>query len=163
MKKGLLMLYTGNQTGTAAMALGQVFRAMGRGFRICFIQFNENSSDLDQIFCSAPYKDIIEFHPYGKKSIDCDAVTNNAASPTQAWQLAQKVIASGEFRIVVLEGILDLLESNGLDKHSVVAFLSARPVDLHVIATGSVAPESLIKAADLVTEVLETDQHRDNS
>ena len=89
-------------------------------------------------FCSDPYKKLLEFHPFGKKTIDCDAVTKNAASPTQAWELAQKAIASGEFRIVVLEGITDLLKSNRLDEDSVVFFLSDRPADLHIIATGRV-------------------------
>ncbi len=158
MKKGLLMLYTGSQTGTTAMALGQVFRAIGRGFRICFIQFNEDSSAFERTFRWDPYKKMLELHPFGKKSTDCDA-----AAPTRAWELAQKAIASGEFRMVVLEGIIDLLKSDRLDEDSVKDFLGTRPADLHIIATGSDAPESLIDVADLVTEVLETDQHRDNS
>ena len=70
MKKGLLMLYTGSQAGTTAMALGQVFRAIGRGFRICFIQFYENPSACEHTFHSDSYKRMVEFHPFGKKSID---------------------------------------------------------------------------------------------
>jgi cob(I)alamin adenosyltransferase len=163
MKKGLLMLYTGSQTGTAAVALGQAFRAIGRGLKVCFIRFSENSSAFDGLFRSDPYKDLVEFHSFGKKAIDSDAVMTSAASLTQGWELAQEAITSGEFRMVVLEGLADLLKSNRLDEHSVVGFLTDRPTDLHVIATGGDAPESLIDVADLVTEVLETDRHRDNS
>ena len=163
MQKGLLMLYTGSQTGAAAMALGQVFRAIGRGFRTCFIRFNKNPSAFEHTFGTDPYKKMVEFHPFDKKSTNYDAVIKNAESPTQAWELAQKAIDSGEFRMVVLEGIIDLLKSNRLDEHSVVAFLSARPADLHIIATGRDAPEPLTDVADLVTDVLETLQHRDNS
>jgi cob(I)alamin adenosyltransferase len=162
MKKGLLMLYTGSPTGAAAMALGQAFRAVGRGFRICFIRFGGDPSAFERVFHSDPYREMVEFHQFDKKSIDSEAVTTNAAGPTHAWELARKAIASGEFRMVVLEGIIDLLKSNSLDEGSVEVFLSARPADLHVIATGLDAPKSLIDAADLVTEVLETDQHRAN-
>jgi cob(I)alamin adenosyltransferase len=158
MKKGLLMLYTGSQTATTAMALGQVFRSIGRGFRICYLQFNEDSSAFERTFRWDPYKKMLELHPFGKKSTDSDA-----AAPTRTWELAQKAIASGEFRMVVLEGIIDLLKSDRLDEDSVKNFLGTRPADLHIIATGSDAPESLIDVADLVTEILETDQHRDNS
>jgi len=162
MKKGLLMLYTGCQTGAAAMALGQVFRAVGRGFRTCFIRFGENPSAFERVFHSDPYRTMVEFHQFGKKSLDREAVKTNPAGPTQAWELARKAIGSGKFRMLVLEGMTDLLKSNSLDEGSVEDFLSARPPDLHVIATGLEAPESLIEAADLVTEVLETARRRVN-
>jgi cob(I)alamin adenosyltransferase len=162
MKKGLLMLYTGSQTGTTAVVLGQVFRAIGRGFRICFIQFYAKPSASEQIFRSEYYKKLVEFHRLGEESIESGSLTKNTASSAQAWELAQKAIASGEFRIVVLEGIADLLKSNRLDEDSVMDFLRTRPAYMHIIATGSDAPESLIDVADLVTEVLETDRHRDS-
>jgi len=156
MKKGLLMLYTGSQTGTTAMALGQVFRAIGRGFRVCFIQFHENPSASDHVFQSESYGNLLEFHPLGKRSIEPEGMTKSASSPAQAWELAQKAIALGDFGIVVLEGITDLLISNRLDQHSILDFLRTRPADKHIIATGRDAPESFIDVADLVTEVLET-------
>ena len=91
---------------------------------------------LASTFYSDSYKRMVELHPFGKKSIDCDAVIKNAAATRQAWESAQKAIASREFRIVVLEGITDLLKVNRLDESSVVGFLSLRPADLHIIATG---------------------------
>ena len=45
--------------------------------------------------------------------------------------------------MVVLEGIIDLLRSDRLDEDSVKDFLGTRPADLHIIATGSVAPRIL--------------------
>ncbi len=163
MKKGLLMLYTGSQTGTTAMALGQVFRAIGRGFRICFIQFYAKPSGSEQVFRSESYKKLVEFHLVGEKSIESGSLTKNTASSAQAWELTQKAIASGEFRIVVLEGIADLLKSNRLDEDSVMDFLRTRPAYMHIIATGNDAPKSLIDLADLVTQVLVTDRHPDNT
>jgi cob(I)alamin adenosyltransferase len=39
MKKGLLIVNTGDGKGKSTAAFGMVFRAWGRNFRICVIQF----------------------------------------------------------------------------------------------------------------------------
>ena len=55
------------------------------------------------------------------------------------------MILLDEINIVLRYGYIDLTE--------VVTFLSRRPYDLHVIATGRNAKPELIEAADLVTEM----------
>ena len=157
MKKGLLMLYTGNQTGTTVMALGQTLRAIGRGFRICYIQFCENPSACESFHVDT-YDELLEFHQFEKNPTDQDSKMKNLASSTHSWNMAQKAIISEEFRLVVLEGIAELLESGTLNKESVVDFLRACPAGTNIILTGRAAPGSLIEAADLVTEVRETCQ-----
>jgi len=154
MKKGLLMLYTGNQAGTTAMALGQTLRAIGRGFRICYIQFCENPSACES-FRVDTCNEFIEFHQFEKNSTDPDSEMKNPASSAHSWNLAQKAIISEEFRLVVLEGMTGLLESGTLNKESIVDFLRTCPAGTNIILTGRAAPGSLIEAADLVTEVRE--------
>ena len=70
--------------------------------------------------------------------------------------MAQEAILSGEFRIVVLEGMTEVLESGVLNGESVVIFLTGRSVDTNLIVTGRDAPPYLMDSADLVTEVRET-------
>jgi cob(I)alamin adenosyltransferase len=154
MKKGLLMLYIGNQAGTTEMALGQTLRAIGRGFRICYIQFSENPSARES-FRANPYNELLEFQPFEKNSADSDPERENPASSAHPWNLAQKAIISEEFRLVVLEGITGLLENGNLNRESVVDFLRACPASTNIILTGCDAPKYLIEAADLVTEVRE--------
>ncbi len=155
MKSGLLMLYVGSQAGTTAMALGQTMRAMGRGFRICYIQFCENRAVCDT-FRVNPYKELLEFHPFQENSTDSDPKRDNEASSVRSWNIAQKAITSGEFRIVVLEGMAEVLESGALNVESVVNFLTGGSVDTSIIVTGREAPPYLMDSADLVTEVCET-------
>ena len=157
MKKGLLMLYIGNQAGTTAMALGQTLRSIGRGFRTCYIQFCDNPSACES-FRVDMYNEFLEFHQFEKNPTDPDPEMKNLTSPTHSWNLAHKAIISEEFRLVVLEGITEVLESGTLNKESVVDFLRACPAGTNIILTGRDAPGSLIEAADLVTEVRETCQ-----
>ena len=53
----------------------------------------------------------------------------------------------------------DLENTAMVDEAEVVDFLSARSDTLHLVATGRDAPQSLIEAADLVTEMKETKHH----
>jgi len=57
------------------------------------------------------------------------------------------------YRLVLLDEINIALRYDYLPVAEVVAVLRARRPDLHVIVTGRNAPEELIAAADLVTEM----------
>ena len=155
MKSGLLMLYVGSRSGTAAMALGQTMRAIGRRFRICYIQFCQNTS-LSETFRVNRYKELLEFHPFQKTLTDFDPERENGESLARSWNMAQKAIVSGEFRIMVLEGMAEVLESGVLNGESIVHFLTGGSTDTDIIVTGRNAPPYLMDAADLVTEVRET-------
>ncbi len=43
MKKGLLMVFTGNGKGKTTAALGMTSRSVGHGLKVCFIQFIKGS------------------------------------------------------------------------------------------------------------------------
>ena len=62
---------------------------------------------------------------------------------------------SEKFRIVVLDELATVLAHRLLNEGEVVNLLAAGAEDVTVIVTGRQAPESLVEAADLVTEVKE--------
>jgi cob(I)alamin adenosyltransferase len=55
--------------------------------------------------------------------------------------------------MVVLDELCTVLKYEYLPLDEVLAVLNARPEMLHVVVTGRHAPEALIEAADLVTEM----------
>ncbi|MGB9792313.1 MAG: cob(I)yrinic acid a,c-diamide adenosyltransferase, partial [Thermacetogeniaceae bacterium] len=44
LKKGLVQVYTGNGKGKTTAALGQALRSVGRGLKVCMIQFLKGTS-----------------------------------------------------------------------------------------------------------------------
>ncbi len=62
-------------------------------------------------------------------------------------------MADPSIRLLVLDEINIALRYDYLDLDEVVATLSARRPDLHVVVTGRNAKEPLLEAADLVTEM----------
>ncbi len=155
-KKGLLIVNTGDGKGKTTSALGTVLRAWGQGLRICVIQFiKAETGAWGEV--KAARKLGIEWHTLGDgftwRSRDMDQTRGRAL---EAWSLAQDKITSGQYDLILLDEFTYPLSYGWLDAAGVVAWLEAnKPGRLHLIVTGRNAPAPLIDAADLVTEMRE--------
>jgi len=155
-KRGLLIVHTGNGKGKTTAALGLAFRALGHGFKVCIIQFIKGTWKYGELDAAARFQDLLEVHVKGRgftwKSED---IQKDVKVAQEAWSFAKDKISSGEYRVVVLDELTYLMKYEMVSEEEIVDFLSERPPDLHVVVTGRDAPPSLIEAADLVTEMRE--------
>jgi cob(I)alamin adenosyltransferase len=154
MKKGLLMVFTGDGKGKTTAALGLALRSAGHGLRVCFIQFIKGSWKYGELEAVKRFEDWIEFHVTGKGfTWKSDDIEKDRAAARRAWAFACEAMASGRYRLVVLDELTYLLNYGMVAGEAVLAALADRPADLHVAVTGRGAPEALTAAADLVTEM----------
>ncbi len=84
-KKGLVIVNTGHGKGKTTAAMGVMFRAWGRGMRVCVIQFiKAETGNWGEV--QAARKLGIEWHSMGDGftwlSKDIDASADKARSPT---------------------------------------------------------------------------------
>jgi cob(I)alamin adenosyltransferase len=99
----------------------------------------------------------LEWHKMG----DGFTWTSRDMDETQAkarhgWQLAQNKIAGGQYDLIVLDEFTYPLHFGWLDTAEVLQWLlSNKPASLHLVITGRNAPQELLEAADLVTEMQE--------
>jgi cob(I)alamin adenosyltransferase len=77
----------------------------------------------------------------------------DVAAAEAAWRKAEELMADPEIRLLVLDELNIALRYEYLPLDEVVAALTARRSDLHVVVTGRNAKPALIEAADLVTEM----------
>lgn len=160
MKNGLLMVYTGNGKGKTTTALGQVFRALGHGMKVCVIQFIKGSWKYGELTSADRFTDLLEVHVCGRGfTWQSEDLEKDIEVAREAWEFAKETINSGKFDLVVLDELSYLMKYEMVDSEEVVAFLAARPANLHVIVTGRDAPQLLMEAADLVTEMREIKHH----
>jgi cob(I)alamin adenosyltransferase len=154
--KGLLIVNTGNGKGKTTAAIGILTRAWGRDMRIGGIQFFKHEN--------ANYGELRAFKRMGitlTPTGDGFTWTSRDMDETQAralhgWELARQHILSGNYDIFLLDEFTYLLSFGWLDADEVVAWIQAnKPRMLHLIITGRDAPDALIEAADLVTEMRE--------
>jgi len=158
MRNGLLMVYTGNGKSKTTAALGQVFRALGRGFKVCVIQFIKSSENYGELVTEEQFKGLLEFHVM-EKGFTSKNLEEDIKAAKEAWKFAREVIESGEFQMVVLDELTYPMKYGMLDSDEVLTVLTGRPDSMTVIITGRDAPQVLIDGADLVTEVADVRHH----
>ena len=96
----------------------------------------------------------LNFHAMGEGfTWDTQDRARDIAKAEAAWEQALEYILNPEYRLVLLDEVNIALKLGYLDVNKVVEGLQQKPKESHVILTGRGAPEPLIAAADLVTEM----------
>jgi cob(I)alamin adenosyltransferase len=152
-RRGLLVVYTGDGKGKTTAALGMVFRALGRGFRVTVVQFIKGKWKTgERVFAERLPE--LAFHVMGLGfTWESDDLSKDKAAARAAWETARAAIASGDRDLVVLDELTYTIHYGFLDLDEVLAALRGRPAHVHVVVTGRNAAPELIEAADLVTEM----------
>jgi cob(I)alamin adenosyltransferase len=156
MKKGLLMVFTGNGKGKTTAALGLAMRALGHKQNVCFIQFIKGRWKTGELVSARRFAELMDVSTMGKGFIlDEKNIEKHRKAAVDAWQFAKKAIFSEKYDIVILDELTYLIKYKMIEESEVVDFLAKRPKCLHVVVTGRDAPRSMIEAADMVTEMKE--------
>lgn len=71
----------------------------------------------------------------------------------EGWAQIQRDLAAERYRFYVLDEFTYPMKWGWVDTDQVVAALTARPGNQHVVVTGRDAPPALVEAADLVTDM----------
>ena len=149
----LVLVNTGDGKGKSTAAFGVVMRAVARDWRVCVIQFLKSGrwrTGEEQLGRRLG----VDWNPMGDgftwDSEDLDATQAKAVA---AWAAARRVIASGDYQLVVLDEITYPMNWGWIQAAEVVEAIRARPEAVNVVATGRDAPEALLSVADTVTEM----------
>ncbi|KVZ01807.1 cob(I)yrinic acid a,c-diamide adenosyltransferase [Burkholderia ubonensis] len=152
-EKGLLMVHTGNGKGKSTAAFGMAVRVLGHGMRLGVVQFIKgalHTSERDFLGAVAhcDFVTMGDGYTWNTQNRDTDIATAR-----KGWDEARRMIESGDYQMVILDELNTVLKYEYLPLDEVLATLAARPASLHVVVTGRHAPDALIDAADLVTEM----------
>ena len=153
-EKGLLIVHTGKGKGKSTAAFGMVMRCVGHGLRTGIVQFVKGRWDTGERSVLGRFPDLVTFKAMGEGfTWETQDRARDIAAARAAWTQAQAMIADPSYRMVLLDELNIVLRYDYLAVAEVVAALTARRPDLHVVVTGRNAPDDLIAAADLVTEM----------
>ncbi|MEY2857097.1 MAG: hypothetical protein RLZZ74_1409 [Cyanobacteriota bacterium] len=153
-EKGLIIVNTGNGKGKTTAALGMVMRSLGHGYKVAIVQFIKGAWEPAEKAVLGKWSDQLEFHAMGEGfTWDTQDRERDIEKATAAWATSLEYIINPEYRLVLLDEINIALKLGYLDVDTVIAGLTRKPEDSHVILTGRGAPEKLIAIADLVTEM----------
>lgn len=153
-EKGLLIVHTGKGKGKTSAALGMVVRAIGHGMKVGVVQFVKGAMTTGEKAVFDAFPDNVEFKPMGEGfTWDTQDRARDIAVTRTAWEEVKRMIADPSYHMVLADELNIVLRYDYLRPDEVIAVLTARDEMKHVIVTGRNAPETLIEAADLVTEM----------
>ena len=152
-RQGLVIVNTGEDKGKTTAALGVIFRAWGRDFRIRMFQFIKHTGARFGEQRAAQKLNIpMEALGDGFTWLSKDLERTEALA-VQQWDRCRDAILEGVEDIIVLDEFTYALHYGGVPVADVVETLKRRPDTLHVIITGRYAPQELMASADLVAEM----------
>ena len=153
-EKGLLIVHTGKGKGKSTAAFGLAVRAIGHGFKVGIVQFVKGAWGTGERTVLAQFPDLVTCRAMGEGfTWDTQDRARDIAAARAAWEVAKAMIGDPSYRMVLLDELNIVLRYGYLPLDEVMAALTSKPRDLHVVVTGRNAPAELIEAADLVTEM----------
>jgi len=153
-EKGLLIVHTGTGKGKSTAAFGLALRMLGRGKRVGVVQFIKGAWQSAERHALETFGELMIWHTMGEGfTWDTQDLKRDIAAAERAWAKARELMADPTLALLILDELNIALRYDYLDLPSVVAELSARRPDLHIVITGRSAKPELIAAADLVTDM----------
>jgi cob(I)alamin adenosyltransferase len=158
--KGLVIVNTGNGKGKTTASMGLAIRAAGNGMRVLIVQFIKGrwKSGERESLKHIPGIDVyVMGRGFTIDRLRDERVSDeeHQAAAAQAFAFAREKLVSGEYAMVVLDEILGSINAGLVALDQVLDMIAAKPAEAHLVLTGRNAPEALIDAADLVTEMRE--------
>lgn len=162
----VVAVHTGTGKGKSTAAFGMALRAWNAGLSVAVFQFVKSAKwKVGEEAAFAALGDVheqqgigapVEWHKMGagwswtrKAGTDID----HAAAAADGWAEVARRLAAQRHDFYVLDEFTYPLKWGWVDVDEVVETLSSRPGHQHVVITGRDAPQPLIDAADLVTEM----------
>ncbi len=160
-----LIVHTGQGKGKSTAAFGLGLRGWAQGWSIGVYQFVK--SDKWRTGERAAYAALhdrhiatgqggpIVWHTMGAgwTWLRSAAALDQTALALEGWRHVAEALATQRHTLYVLDEFTYPLANGWLDVDEVVATLRARPGTQHIIITGRRAPQPLLDAADLVTDM----------
>lgn len=156
MERGIVIINTGDGKGKTTAAFGQALRTAGHDLPVCIIQFIKGQWPTGEGRAAQMLGGRVEIHVCGTGftwQADCHESIVEAAQA--GWLLAKEKIATGSYRLVVLDELTYLITYGIISEKEVMEVLASRPTGMNIVITGRGAGQGLIDCADLVTEMRE--------
>lgn len=158
-KKGLVMVYTGDGKGKTTAALGLALRCVGHGGRVMVVQFMKGRTygELKAAKLMPGLEILMAGRDVFVNKKNPDKIDVEMAK--DGFARAVKYVKSGDYRMVVLDELNMALDYGLVGLKPVLRLIKNCPPGVNLVFTGRAAPEALMEAADMVSEVREVKHH----
>ena len=157
-RRGVLIVNTGDGKGKSTAAFGMAIRAAGHGQRVGLVQFIKGKWRTGEQAALKRFPEIEHIISGEGFTWNTQDKERDIAAAQVGWQQAVRIIEAsrGEspaYDLLILDELNIALRYEQLPLDEVVAVLSNIPRELSVVVTGRDAKPELIDIADTVTEM----------
>ncbi len=162
--KGYIQVYTGKGKGKTTAALGLALRAAGHGLKTYVGQFlkGQDYGELSSVKKLSPLITIEQFGRRGFIHVTKDPDEEDIQKAKKGLEKCLEAMLSHKYTLIILDEINVAIDFNLIEEQEVHKFLDQKPENIEIVLTGRYASESLIKRADLVTEMKEIKHYYKN-
>ena len=151
--EGYVQVYTGDGKGKTTAALGLVLRAVGKGLHPLLLQFMKGDPSWGEIVALERLGVPVRQCGLDHWVVKGEATDADLAAAMAGFEQARSLVTSGAYDLVVLDELVTALFFELVPLDAVLALIAARPAAVELVITGRHAPQELIAAADLATEM----------
>ena len=156
----VLAVHTGPGKGKSTAAFGLALRAWNQGWPIGVFQFVKSAKwkvgeeHALRVLGATGEGGTVDWHKMGEgwSWVQRDIADSEDAA-REGWEQVKRDLAAETYRFYVLDEFTYPLHWGWIDTDEVLAVMKDRPGNQHVVITGRNAPQPLLDAADLVTEM----------
>ncbi len=154
--KRFIQVYTGDGKGKTTAAAGLALRALGAGWRVCFLQFCKARPSAELEMLRKAGGERFALLRFGADRFITGAPSaEDLAEARRGLEAARQAVTGGAYDLVVLDEINLAVHFRLFSIADLLALLDARPNSVELALTGRRAAPELLARADLVTEMRE--------
>lgn len=171
-KASVVIVYTGEGKGKTSASLGLLARGLGNRGKVAFIQFIKYWGVSEHTFIrdiQPLFKDQLYFFKGGKgfyNASDLSAVNiskaQHLAAAKETYEEALKAATSGDYDLVICDEINNAVHDGLITEKQLEDLIKNKAGKTSLCLTGRDFPESLIKYADIATDMTKIKHHFDD-
>ncbi len=151
----MIQVYTGNGKGKTTASLGLIIRALGRGHKVCLIQFMKKNFEYGEIQFLSKQKNLDIFQFGTDQLIDPNNPSKiDFSEAEKGYEKAMECIKSAKYDLIVIDEINVAVSWKLLPKEKQLKIFEL-DTKSEIVMTGRYALPEVIEKADLVTEMKE--------
>ncbi|MGK5627406.1 cob(I)yrinic acid a,c-diamide adenosyltransferase [Streptomyces sp. URMC 123] len=158
--RALLIVHTGVGKGKSTAAFGLALRAWNQSWPVGVFQFVKSAKwrvgeeRALRVLGDSGEGGTVAWHKMGQgwSWVQRDIASSEEAA-VEGWEQVKRDLTAETYRLYVLDEFTYPMHWGWIDTDEVVSVLRERSGTQHVVITGRNAPEKLVDAADLVTDM----------
>lgn len=157
MKRGMVILYTGEGKGKTTASLGLVLRAVGYRKKVLIIQFGKIwfTGEIEGVKRLGKAVKLIQGGlGFVKIFDDQSPLSDHKKMAQQTFTKLRKEVLSNKWDLIIADELVGALAAKLLNFGQVKKLIREKPKNLDLVLTGHQAKRNLIALADLVTEMM---------